>query len=368
MVQKKRRNNREGSIRHRNNSWQIAVMDGYRPDGKRKIRYFTGKTLAEAKKKLRDFERDREDGLCLGREYTVGEWGPIFLENHKHSIRPVTYESYKYTLRHIVRVLGDKKLNEVMPIHVDQFLQGLREEGFSDATISQARGLLFMLFQGAISNCIAKQRNPVAFAQKMRKRPAAEKDVYTVEEVRRLFNELPNDRIGNSVRLMLGTGLRTQELLALRPKHILEDGSAVIVEQAVSMVRGTVVVSTPKSYDSYRTVPIPAEIRPYAVALRQTDADYIWSVARNDMPCSPSTFRSAYSRTIQKVGIRYISAHGLRHTYVTTLQSMGVPIETIQALVGHSTALMTKHYLHVQDPVRQEAVAKLSAVFSSEEN
>lgn len=367
MAKGSRRKNHEGSIRHRGNAWQICAMYGYRTDGRRNVCYFTGKTLAEAKRKQRDFERDRDDGLCLDREYTVGEWGAIFLENHRHSIKPVTYESYRYTFRHILRILGPMTLNGLMPLHVDQFLQGLREEGFSDASISQARGLLYMIYQGAISNCIAK-RNPVAFAQKMRKRLATEKDVYTVEEVRQLCNELPNDRIGNSIRLMLGTGLRTQELLALQPKHILEDASAVVVEQAVSMIRGTSVISTPKSYDSYRTVPIPVEIRPYAIALRQTDADYIWSVSRQDMPCNPSTFRSAYRRSIQKVGIRYISPHGLRHTYVTTLQAQGVPIETIKSLVGHSTALTTNRYLHVQDSVREEAVAKLSAVLAEEPN
>lgn len=366
MAKGSRRKNHEGCIRKRGSRYQISLMDGYRPkDGRRRMLYFSGKTLAEAKKKYHAYLRDRDDGLCLDREYTVGEWGAIFLENHRHSIKPVTYESYRYTFRHILRILGPMTLNGLMPLHVDQFLQGLREEGFSDASISQARGLLYMIYQGAISNCIAK-RNPVAFAQKMRKRPATEKDVYTAEEIGRLFKELPKDRIGNSIRLMLGTGLRSQELLALQPKHIREDGSEVIVEQAVSMVRGTVVVSTPKSYDSYRTVPIPVEIRPYAVALRKTDANYIWSVSRQDMPCNPSTFRSAYRRSIEAIGIRYISPHGLRHTYVTTLQAQGVPIETIKALVGHSTALTTNHYLHIQDPVREEAVAKLSAVFTME--
>ena len=39
--------------------------------------------------------------------------------------------------------------------------------------------------------------------------------------------ELPEDRIGWSIRLLLGTGMRTQELLALEPRHVTEDGSLI---------------------------------------------------------------------------------------------------------------------------------------------
>lgn len=64
----------------------------------------------------------------------------------------------------------------------------------------------------------------MAFADKMRSRgPVKEKDAFTVDEVQRLMAQLPEDRIGWSIRLLLGTGMRTQELLALEPKHIAED-------------------------------------------------------------------------------------------------------------------------------------------------
>ena len=52
---------------------------------------------------------------------------------------------------------------------------------------------------------------------------------------------------------MLGTGMRTQELLGLEPRHIAEDGSTITIEQAVCMDKGTATLGTPKSFDSYRT-------------------------------------------------------------------------------------------------------------------
>ena len=45
------------------------------------------------------------------------------------------------------------------------------------------------------------------------------------------------------------------------------------------------------------------------------------------------------------------------------MQALGMDLATIQSLVGHADVDMTKHYLHVQDPVRLTAIAKLISAF-----
>ena len=42
---------------------------------------------------------------------------------------------------------------------------------------------------------------------------------------------MTDDRIGWSIRLLLGTGMRTQELLAPEPEHIEPDGSCIHIRQ-----------------------------------------------------------------------------------------------------------------------------------------
>ena len=128
--------------------------------------------------------------------------------------------------------------------------------------------MLYQIFRKAEANDLVR-KNPVAFADKMRSNgPAKAKDAFTAEEVQRLMAQLPYDRIGWSIRLLLGTGMRTQELLALKPKHIAGDGSMIQIRQAINMVKGTPVVGTPKSRDSYRDVPIPPSLRRCALTLR----------------------------------------------------------------------------------------------------
>ena len=61
-----------------------------------------------------------------------------------------------------------------------------------------------------------------------------------------------------------------------------------------------------------------------------------------------------------------LTPHSCRHTYVSQMQMLGVDLATIQSIVGHADVDMTKHYLHVQEPVKLAAIEKFSSAFSGE--
>lgn len=191
------------------------------------------------------------------------------------------------------------------------------------------------------------------------------KDAFTAEEIELLMEHLPEDRIGHGIRLLLGTGMRTQELLGLEKRHISEDGSSIHIEQAVQQVKGTVVVGPPKSRDSYRLIPVPRALWGSAKYLRDhAPGKYIWEVGKPGQPCNPSYFRDKFKVTLTAIeGVRVLTPHSCRHTYVSQLQALGVDLSTIQSLVGHVDTDMTQHYLHVQTPVRLDAAERFSEAF-----
>ena len=190
------------------------------------------------------------------------------------------------------------------------------------------------------------------------------KEAFTAEEVNLLMEKLPGDRIGLSIRLMLGTGMRMQELLALEPQHIEEDGSIIHIRQAINMVKGTAIVGTPKSHDSYRDIPVPPNLRWCALRLRTTTLKYIWEAGKKWCPCNPSSFRKQFKAAIAQIeGVRILTPHSCRHTYVSQMQALGVDLATIQSIVGHADIDMTQHYLHVQNSVRQQAVNLFAEAF-----
>ena len=71
-----------------------------------------------------------------------------------------------------------------------------------------------------------------------------------------------------SIQLLLGTGMQSQELLALEPRHIEPGGSVIHIRQAINMVKGTAYVGVPKSRDSYRDIPVPKSLQYCTTALR----------------------------------------------------------------------------------------------------
>lgn len=182
------------------------------------------------------------------------------------------------------------------------------------------------------------------------------------------MEQLPQNKIGWSIRLMLATGMRTQELLALEPRHIKEDGSRIVIEQALKRVKGSVDIGPPKSQDSFRTIPVPVSVRHCARFLAATDTMFIWEGKYKDKPCNPTHFADLYKKALTEIeGMRYLSPHCCRHTYVSQMQALGVDLATIQSIVGHADIDMTKHYLHVQESIRQAAIEKFSEAFMVEE-
>ena len=164
-----------------------------------------------------------------------------WFEGHRDNIAPTTQESYKYCLKMLKEGFYHRPLTIIRPIDIENFLKVMRRDGRSDSYISKARGMLYQIFQKAEANDLVR-RNPVRLAEKMRATGTAKrKEAFTTAEVAHLMKVLPDDRMGLSIRLLLGTGMRMQELLALEPQFIEEDGSVIHIRQAVKVVKGTVV-------------------------------------------------------------------------------------------------------------------------------
>ena len=361
----KRRSNGEGTLRQRPNGlWELTLMDGFQSDGRRKYKSFYAKTQKEVKQKARAYQDAKSEGIEVDVVYYFDEWADLWFESHKDNIMPTTQENYQYTLRILKSAFPHKKIRDIKPFDIEMMLKKLRRDGRSTSCLTQCRGMMYQIMNKAEANDLIR-KNPVRFAEKMRYRePVKRKDAFTAEEVSILMERLPENRIGLSIRLMLGTGMRTQELLALEPRHIETDGSHIRIEQAINMQKGTAVVGLPKSRDSYRTIPVPQSLRWCAVALRQTEKKFVWEERKKDNPCNPSHFRDLFRKALEAIPeVPALTPHSCRHTYVSQMQALGVDLSTIQSIVGHADVDMTQHYLHVQESIRLDAIDRFSKAF-----
>ena len=368
----RKRPNGTGTLRKRPNGlWELTAMVGRDPEtGKRITKSFYSRKQYEVKEKYEAWLRDHALSTLTAESYSLAElvtrWFKHRRENGSRKLKPQTVESYQHTLRHIINgPLGRKDIRTIQPYELECWYADLQAV-YSSSLVSKIRSMLIESYRFAEANNLVSQ-NPTRYVEKMHKTPANPKEYFTADEIRILMKHLPDTPIAWSILVLLGTGLRKQELLGLMPRHIAEDGSSITIEQAVVLVNGKTTIGTPKSFNSYRRVPVPSNIRKYVLALRNhCTGTYILESSRKvGFPISPSYFDSMFRKTLEKIdGVRVLSPHSTRHSYISHQQSLGVRIETLQVIVGHADCAMTKHYLHVQESVCLDAAERFSQFFS----
>ena len=365
----KKRSNGEGSFRKRpNGQWEYAIMIDCPETGKRKRKSFYARTQREAREKAnRYYEEQKNAQPAFDGSMTFQTWAETWFANYKDQVAASTYDGYRYTLNKLETYFGSMKLSDIRTAHIEEYFRLAQKSGLSASYLAKFRGLMYQILNKAAANDLIT-KNPVQFADKLHmKKPVQPKETFHANEIEQLMVRLPQDRSGWSIRLMLGTGIRTQELLGLEVKHIAPDGSSLKIEQAVSQDHGKAYLGPPKSRSGYRDIPIPEKLRYCAVALRdnaiQNHRSFIWYSTRGTDFINPSCFRNYFRREIAAAGInRHLTPHCCRHTYVSQLQAQNVSLETIQALTGHADVDMTRHYLHVQSEVKLDAVSRLNQI------
>lgn len=299
-------------------------------------------------------------------EMSFAELADLWYMIREHHVEKSTHDGYRYTLEKLIDAFGDFRPNQIHPFHIEQFQQAAAAAGLSISYQTKLRSMMYQIMQLAVSGGLCAT-NPVAGAQSLRHlqqvaQHQIPKDSFSQREIQTLCANLSCDRVGCAIRLLLFSGLRCQELLALEPRHISPDIRIIQVEQAVKVTHGKSYIGPPKSAAGKRLVPIPNMVRPYVQMLLEQSGHFLIP-GRLDavgVPYSPRSWRKSYYKAIEAIpDIRPLPPHCCRHTYVSQLHASGVDMETIQSLVGHADINMTEHYLHVQPEVALAAVRRL---------
>lgn len=168
-------------------------------------------------------------------------------------------------------------------------------------------------------------------------------EILTAQEMESLIRSASN-RAPTGIRnralltVLYRSGLRISEALALYPKDVDHDAGAVSVLHGKGNKR--------------RTAGIDLE----AVAVLDRWLDRRRQLGLNGrqpifstltgQPLKPSYVRALLPRLASRAGIeKRVHAHGLRHTMAAELMAEGVPVNIIQAQLGHSSVATTSKYL-----------------------
>ena len=80
-------------------------------------------------------------------------------------------------------------------------------------------------------------------------------------------------------------------------------------------------------------------------------------------PVEPVTLRRRFKRLLKAAGLSDARFHDLRHSAASLMLAQGVPLKTIQEILGHSSIAVTSgFYAHLGEQLKREAADAMDRV------
>lgn len=382
MSTSKRRGNREGSnpVQRKDGRWQVHIR--YTDDnglGKRTTVY--GTTATEARDKADDVrDRLRAHLPAKDRKVTLGTFTTDWIASTLAASdrKATTKELYaRLAVKHIVgATIGTTPLDRLKPSHVEAWTVELQKRALSQSTIRSAYTVLRAVLDTAVRDD-ALGKNPAAAVTrpKVTRKEAA---YLTTHQVRTLLEKAHTSRYAVVFELLVNTGLRRGEALALTWPDVDFDRRLIRVRGTLARIGGALVVTEPKTEKSKRVIHLsPASERVLkTVRLRQKEdrlkagsvwvqTNYVFTTETGE-PCDPRNALRALKVAAQKASLPGIGLHTLRHSAATVMIENGVPLKIVSEILGHFSVSITGDiYGHVSPDVSAQAMDSLGAALDS---
>jgi integrase len=198
----------------------------------------------------------------------------------------------------------------------------------------------------------------------------------TPEQVRSLLTAPEASRYAPLLALLVNSGLRRGEALALHRSDIDLDAKLLRVRGTLARVDGELVVTETKTAKSRRVVPLsPAaekvlrDVRTRQRAERLM-AGSMWQptpyVFTTELGCDPRNALRALKTAAKHTGLPSSNGlHTLRHSAASVMLSAGVPLKVVSEVFGHASVAITGDiYGHVSPEVSRAALTRLSDALS----
>lgn len=361
-----KRGHNEGSVyedRSRG-GWVAAVSCGYDETGKIRKLKRRARTKTEAKGKLRELQREREDGLPIGNaRRTIDDLLTFYVETVMASrdLSPNTLKRDMWVIETYLRPsLGRRRARDLAPQEVENLLRRARDEHhLSRDSLVRIRSVLVRALREAQRREWV-HRNAAELAH-VPKSHRTERRSMNAEQARALLAVAKGSRMEAPIMIGLSRGLRPGEILGLRWADIdLECQPPILSVQSTLRNRnGVLSLGEPKTSKSCRRLELP---KPAAMSLRihrklqaterLSNAD-VW--ADNDLVfCTeigtlwdPSNFRREFQKLTKAAGLGRWTPYEMRHSAISLLSAAGEPLENLADLAGHTNLRMvTETYRH----------------------
>lgn len=351
------------------------------PNGKRK--YIRSVTKEDLEKKYQIIKAEIGAGIDVSSDVTVTELSQTWYDVYK---KPHLREGGRRGVLNVVNnwilpVIGTMKVRDVQPVHIRQIMA--TQSGMSKSLQAKTLQTLRGIFRAGVENHIIV-KSPVPDSLKPTGKDTPEKVPLTTAQSQQLLRALKGTRAYICVAIMLGAGLRREEVCGLMWSDIdfTSSPATITVNRARTFYKAAgELTSDLKSEAAHRTIPIPDWLTEALRAECEGTTSLYVLHKQDGGPITQISFKNMWAmieaRTTDdpkllgkpidphhpqiKYGMDFhVYPHLLRHTCITRWFEAGIDVKAVQYMAGHATSAITLeiygHYLEAQ---RQSITANL---------
>ncbi len=335
------------------------IVSFVKSDGIRIHRSFA--SLKEAKQWKADITyEDTHQMSVVSDTMTVNAWYASWSKQKEPLVRPNTARNYRDRYeRNMGPMIGRMRINDVRPIHCQEVLNKMAEEGYAGSTIDQTRITMPTMFWSAFENRVIRYTPVTKAGVKLPKGYKKEIDFLTVDEEKRLIEFSKDLCYYPQFRLVLETGMRTGEVIGLSWDCVDFEKREIRVERSLEYRYsvGEWRFGPPKTKHGYRTIKMTDTVFNILKEIHDGESNVKeWTpeefrnlvfINRTGYPTKNSTYDTALGKRCEKAGIKKVSMHDLRHTFATRFVEASNNYKYLSVMLGHSSIKITMDlYVH----------------------
>lgn len=383
-----RKKNGEGSIYQlANGKWTGKLQIGKKPDGKPNRKTFSGKTEAEVRKKIKEFNKNIDKYLAenvptLSFEEYINKWLYTYKRN---TLKPSSFDRLESSVKnYVIPNLGYLQLGNIENHDIQSLINDMFDKGLSHSSIKKVYDTCNGVFTYAMIKDIT--RNPMLGVEMPSVKKFDKKEIkyFSDDEAKRFEAEAKklyktSRRVynyGYAFILMLNTGVRMGEVLGIdKYKDIDLENNTLRVQRNVVVIKERdksdpteVIGYTNQIQDSVKTdagdriIPLSKKARESIVYLMENcdnNSNFLISNPQGDT-LSMSSFSKTFSKILVASNIEPCGLHTLRHTFASKLFKNGIDVKIVSELLGHSNVAITYNtYIHLIKEQKVKAIQSL---------
>ncbi len=316
---------------------------------------------------LSHWKQVKEPNILIMANKTIGEIAAAWKEYKRPYVKQSTMAAYLLILEnHILPDFGDQ--DSLPEQTVQAFVLKKIESGLGIKTVKDILIVLKMLMKFGVKN------EWMNYYEWDIKYPAnctgPVLEVLTVANHRKILHHIQThfSFAGLGIYISLSTGLRIGEICALKWSDINVVEGTITVNRTIERIyiieggrkHTELVISTPKTHNSCRAIPMGRELLAMMKPLKKVVNEDFYVLTNEERPTEPRTYRNYYNKLMQELGIPKLKYHGLRHSFATRCIEAGCDYKTVSVLLGHSNISTTLDlYVHPNMEQKKRCIVRM---------